>query len=470
MSSLDLTKFKEEWIVYSGTGSGAYENAGNQNFLSLVRDRLDQWDFGHSTPKKALIRQVRDHVYAMGGCFVDNENRIVEKIRRCFINESVARKARMPVAKLVAKFRSAPDIRDQVPQHPAISWIPDPSAKNSQSNTTIQGVNGSRYNLHVSRTFLDEDNYLFHERVRLEGGGTDNNTTNWEASSVGSTRIPFSYWMAFLALFVLQIVIIVEDKPWKFVLVICKMFDAAPYIKTRTVQPEQKSLHVPLLRQLQELFCEIGLTVIVQIYSGTESSTEGWRANSIHADDHGDYEKLIVRVGGEFAFFAKFLGLGNANSFHSFACQGMARIIMGADQALGKDGSGILHSGIKQPGQVTLVLQLRPDGTKWPMGKKFSVEDTRDILVRLEDFVKETIDNGCLASVLGEATDKEILSAETARPVIEAFGGDDPKPEPERLQATASLLNDTLAPELFNPTVFDKLHYYSPSFWQDDFG
>ena len=94
--------------------------------------------------------------------------------------------------------------RDSLATGADIAWIQDPSNSLTGSHT-IQGNRGDEYNIQVANTALDDNHQYVHETVQLSRTGFE-----WEASSVRSTRVPLSSWVAFITQFLLQIVILIE--------------------------------------------------------------------------------------------------------------------------------------------------------------------------------------------------------------------------------------------------------------------
>lgn len=182
------------------------------------------------------------------------------------------------------------------------------------------------------------------------------------------------------------------------------------YIKTRSANlgtSDEKLM--PLFTDIAELFAPKGLIVILQLYNGI-----GLLATSVHVDAHDNgAQKALVRVEGSIAFYASTL-CGVQQEFHSVDCDTKLSILRGADDTLGLEeplGAKILNAGHKQAGRPALLRQLRSDGMRWPLEKKFSDQDCPELLKGLEDFIIEKTSNGALDTATQQAVAKSVLDA-----------------------------------------------------------
>jgi hypothetical protein len=132
----------------------------------------------------------------------------------------------------------------------------------------------------------------------------------------------------------------------------------------------------------------------VQLYSGWWTQFAGWLATSIHQDGHLDYGKCLIRVNGSFCFFYKENSKGKFELLYKLECHNTARAIRGDRNALcglQEDGknSGILHAGMKQQNEPSLVLQVvRKDRGD------ISKEDCLAILQIVEEVAQATWNQG----------------------------------------------------------------------------
>lgn len=218
----------------------------------------------------------------------------------------------------------------------------------------------------------------------------------WQVHAVSSVALPYSTRILFRCALLLEILNAVKnEKPWKYVKVICKMSLYAPYIKTHPINPWKDLPASPLMKEMSDMFRrEFWLIQILQCYSGYYTKKKGWRCNDVHNDLHDGYEKLLLREDGPLNFYATYLGLGAETPFLGINCEARATVTRGTDEALGLvrfHGNSIKHSGGKQPDRPQLLIQLRPDGETWPKEKKFTDDDCLVILKRYELFVAQKV-------------------------------------------------------------------------------
>ena len=111
------------------------------------------------------------------------------------------------------------------------------------------------------------------------------------------------------------------------------------------------------------------------------------------------------------------------------------------------------HAGIKQPGRPQLLLQLRPDGKRWPIEKPFTPQDCRDILAEIDEFVLEKVSSGIFALEYKRAAQHALVPA-VPDPTLDRSH--------KQVDFLHPLINGTLQDKLFTKEIFDKLHCYSP--------
>ena len=124
----------------------------------------------------------------------------------------------------------------------------------------------------------------------------------------------------------------------------------------------------------------------------------------------------------------------------------------------------IYHSGMKKKGRPRLLLQLRPDGKKWPYDKPITQSDLQMIVKMYVDFIEKTVREGYLQVTIRKALALGLTFPDggvSANNTLATFQGQ--SKEATKFAAVSDLLDKNLDEILFSEDTLGKLRWYAPT-------